>query len=351
MTHTPNSDRAAGLPMPIEEADDFLSTPGPALVQDLAGFEGDTLVLGAGGKMGLHTSLMLRRALDRAGRSFRIWAVSRFSSVHGRADFDSQGVETIACELTDPDGLARLPDAPNIVFMAGAKFGTSGRGDLLRIMNAELPDRVARRFPGARFLVFSTGCVYSLVRPESGGSKEDDPTDPPGDYARSCKERETAFVRAARERGTRSCLLRLNYSTEFRYGVLVDIARKVAAGEPVNLSMGHVNVIWQRDAVEHILRCWRLASDGPAVVNIAGPDLVPVRALAEQFGRILGKAPSFAGREEPTAWLNDASKAHRLFGRPPTGLEDMIRWTAAWIRADGGSFGKPTGFENRDGKF
>lgn len=274
--------------MRVEEVDDFLSTPGPALVSDARDFDGHTLVLGAGGKMGLHLAVMLRRALDRAGRTDRVWAVSRFGSVHGREAFHARGVETIACDLTSDESVGRLPDAPNVVFMAGAKFGTTGRGDVLHLMNAEVPERMARRFPHSRFLVFSTGCVYSLVAPESGGSTEESATEPPGAYARSCLEREEAFVRAARERGLQSCLLRLNYSTEFRYGVLVDIALKTLSGAPLDLSMGYVNVIWQRDAVEHILRCRRLATAEPAILNIAGPDVVSVRSLAQRFGGVTG---------------------------------------------------------------
>ncbi|MDZ4198544.1 MAG: NAD(P)-dependent oxidoreductase [Kiritimatiellia bacterium] len=339
------------LPMPMDDADSFLSEPGPALVADLACAEGDTLILGAGGKMGLHTTLMLQRALHRAGRPGRVQAVSRFQSVHGRAEFESRGLEILACDLCDSEALRALPDAPNVIFMAGAKFGTGDRPELLRRMNEELPRQVAARFPDSRFTVFSTGCVYSLASPESGGSTETDPTDPPGEYARSCLAREEAFRQAARQRGTCSCLIRLNYAVEFRYGVLVDIARKVQAGEPMDLSMGYVNVIWQRDAVEQILRCGAAATTEPCVMNIAGPEILPVRELAEAFGRMFGKTPVFTGCEEPTAWLNDASKSHRLFGPPATELKRMMEWTAGWLLAEGRTFGKPTGFENRNGRF
>lgn len=312
---------------------------------------GEVLVLGAGGKMGLHVSAMLARADADAGRQCRITAVSRFSTVHGREAFEEFGIRTIACDLEEDAALAALPDAPNIIFMAGAKFGTSGRTDLLRRMNEELPRRVAGRFPGARILVFSTGCVYSMVSVETGGSTESDPTDPPGEYAKSCLQRECAFAEASEKHGTKAILIRLNYSTEFRYGVLVDIAQKVRDGQPVDLETGWVNVIWQRDAVDQILRAFPLASSPASVLNITGPQILRVRDLAEEFGRIFGVTPVFQGEEGAVCWLNNAAKSHRLFGVPPTSIGEMIHRTAVWIKDGGQTFGKPTGFENRSGKF
>ncbi len=339
------------LPVPSAQADSFLSEPSSSLVEALASHEGDCLVLGAGGKMGLHLCSMLAKGLREAGNPAKVGAVSRFRSVHGLDAFHSRGIETIACDLESEEALSKLPDAPNIIFMAGAKFGTSGESDLLQRMNVELPRKVLRRFPGSRFIAFSTGCVYSMVSPDSGGSREGDETNPPGDYAHSCLQREAAFIEAAETHGTPSSIIRLNYATEFRYGVLVDIAQKVATGQAVDVSMGYVNLIWQRDAVEQILRTLPLASTPPFIINITGPDILSVKELAVAFGHLFGKEPQFTGEEAPTAWLNNASFSHGLLGRPSTDLETMIGWTAAWIREVGQTFGKPTGFEKRDGNF
>jgi len=343
--------RESPVPMPAGQVEKILSLPSAGLGDAMAGLDGPVLVLGAGGKMGLHVCAMLKRADELRERGRRVTAVSRFSTVHGRGAFEEEGVETLACDLEDDAALAALPDAPNIIFMAGAKFGTGDQPDLLRRMNVELSRRVAGRFAGARCLVFSTGCVYSMVSPSTGGSKETDPTAPPGEYAKSCLERELAFAGAAREHGSRVALIRLNYSTEFRYGVLVDIAQKVQKGDPVDLSMGWVNVIWQRDAVDHILQAFPLADSSPFILNVTGPEILGVRELAEGFGELFGREPSFCGNEQETAWLNSAAKSHALFGPPAARIEEMMEWTAAWIRSGTGTFGKPTGFEKRTGKF
>jgi len=337
--------------MPPEQADTFLSEPDPAVVEALGRIDGPILVLGAGGKMGLHVTSMIHRADQAAGREPRVTAVSRFGSVHGKAAFSDQGIPTISCDLEDDSAVADLPDAPNLVFMAGAKFGTGDRPDLLERMNVQLPQRIGNRFPGARILAFSTGCVYSMVSAESEGCSEKDPTNPPGAYAQSCLGREKAFLGAARAHGSQVVLIRLNYAIEFRYGVLVDIASKVLAGEPLDLSMPRLNLIWQRDAVSQILQTFPHAGRKPMPLNITGPGSHAVRDLAARFGRIFGKEPLFSGDEGSTMWLSDASRSHRMFGEPSTSLATMIEWTAAWLSAGHPTLNKPTGFQVRDGKF
>lgn len=343
--------REHSLPVDRTQVDNLLSAPSGEVIDAMGRITGDVLVLGAGGKMGLHVCRMLAAADAANGVKPRVTAVSRFGSAGSRDGFDVDGIRTLACDLESEEALAALPEAENVIFMAGAKFGTGDQPDLLRRMNVELPHRVAERFGGSRCLVFSTGCVYSMVTPTSGGSSEADATNPPSDYAQSCLERELAFRAAARDHGSRVALIRLNYATEFRYGVLVDIATKVANGEPVNLDMGWVNVIWQRDAVDHILRALPLAASEPLVLNVAGEEVLSVRDLAERFGDRMGKTVSFTGDAGETAWLNDASKSHGLFGKPPTSLEQMIEWTSDWVLGGGDLLGKPTGFEKRSGKF
>lgn len=301
--------------------------------------------------MGLHLSLMLHRAIERTGAAAKVIAVSRFQSLRDRSAFTAAGIETIPCDLRDRAALAALPDAASVYFLAGLKFGTSTAPELLHQMNVEVPRLVAERYGRAQIVAFSTGCVYPFVATDSAGATEETPVAPVGDYAVSCVGREQVFAEAANKVGTRVILIRLNYSVEFRYGVLVDIAQRVRNRLPVDVTMGHFNAIWQRDAVDQVIRTLNSASAPAVPLNVTGPDVLRVRDVAENFGDLFGHRPEFAGVEAPTAWLNDASRSHRWLGAPATSLATMIEWTAAWLQADGGTWGKPTGFEKRDGKF
>ncbi|MBI5689718.1 MAG: NAD(P)-dependent oxidoreductase [Verrucomicrobia bacterium] len=341
----------AALPCPAGGVDAFLGQPSPAVTAVLERTPGPILVLGAGGKIGLHLSIMLQRALAGLGRAGELTAVSRFRTLRDGEDFSRHGIATRAVDLCDPAALAALPDAATIFFLAGVKFGTSSAPELLQRINADLPRLVAERFHRSRIVAYSTGCVYPFVRPDSGGATEATPPAPVGEYAASCLAREVAFSEVSRERGTKVALLRLNYSVEFRYGLLVDLAQKVLRGEAVDLTTGHVNVIWQRDAVDHTIRALDVA-DSPAVpINITGPAILSVRALATRFGELLDRPVTFTGREADTAWLNNAAESHRRFGLPPTSVEEMQRWIAAWLRQGGETWGKPTAFEVRSGNF
>ncbi len=342
---------APALPPPPctpETADDFLSAPSPELKHELGSWRQRVLVLGAGGKMGLHLCLMLHRAAPAA----TITAVSRFSSHRDRETFHQHGIETLPCDLSDAGAVAALPASPLVFFLAGVKFGTASDPELLHRMNVLAPRLVAERYRGSTIVAFSTGCVYPFVPVTSSGATEHTPPEPVGAYALSCRQREEEFARvAAQDPSTRVVLIRLNYSVEFRYGVLVDIARRVLAEEPVDVTMGHVNVIWQRDAIETILRAHAVAANAAQPLNVTGAAVLRVRDLAEDFGRLFGVTPRFTGTEAPTAWLNDASFAHQRWGVPPTSLETMEQWVASWLAAGYPTWGKPTGFEKRDGQF
>lgn len=339
------------LPCAPNEADQFLSRPTPGVLDTLTRTPGPILVLGAGGKMGLHLCAMLRRGLDRLGRADRVLAVSRFTTLRDRDAFTALGVETVACDLADPISIATLPKAPTVFFLAGVKFGTASSPELLRQVNAEMPRLVAKRFGRSRIVAFSSGCVYPFVRPDTRGATEETPVAPVGDYAISCVAREQAFAAASRNDGTPVALIRLNYSVEFRYGVLVDIAQKVRAGEPIDLTTGHVNVIWQSDAIAHAVQAIELAASPAVPINVTGPAVLSVRALAEKFGGLFGRAPCFTGGEADTVWLNNAAQSHRRFGPPVTTLDEMIEWVAAWLEREGETWQKPTGYERRDGRF
>ena len=342
---------APAIPCPPGDADQFLSAPSAAVCEAVCRMSGEFMVLGAAGKMGLHVCLMLRRALDARGDRRRVIAVSRFSKASAREEFEHSGIATVPCDLCQPEQLERLEDIDNIIFMAGAKFGTSDQPWLLKQMNEEMPALVADRFSRSRITAFSTGCVYSFQPVDSSGATESSGTDPVGAYAQSCLGREMAFRRVAQTLGTRVTLIRLNYAVEFRYGVPVDLADKILSGEPIDVTMGLVNLIWQRDAVAHSLLAHELASATPFIINVTGPGTHRVRDLAIRLGGILGREPVITGTEADTAWLSDASLSHRLFGLPETPVEQMLEWIVAWRKSELPTLNKPTGFEKRDGNF
>jgi nucleoside-diphosphate-sugar epimerase len=339
------------LPCAPDAVDTFLSEPREGALEVLGDVHGDILVLGAGGKMGLHLCRLLREGMRRLGKANTVWAASRFQSLAGREAYEGEGIRTLVGDFEDPAFLAGLPECPVVFFLVGAKFGTAANPDLLRRINVEVPKAVAERFARSRLVVFSTGCVYAFTTPSSGGSTEHSPTAPVGDYARSCLGREQAFADASRRHGNPVVLVRLNYAVEFRYGVPVDVAGKIWRGEPIDVTMGYVNVIWQNDALNHIVQCLRLAASPAVPINITGPAMVPVRELAARLGRLLGRPPRIVGEEAPTAWLSDASRSHRLFGPPAVTLDEMLAWVSAWVMRGGDTFNKPTGFEKRDGNF
>lgn len=335
----------------IEELEEQLSRPTEADVLALAKLDGDLLILGAGGKMGPSLSRLARRAADQAGVSKRIIAVSRFADESSRRQFSVHHIETIASDLLEPGALAKLPDVRNVIFMAARKFGTTGAEHLTWAMNTFLPGLVAERYRDSRIVTFSTGNVYPLKRVSEGGSVESDPVDAQGEYAQSALGRERMFEYGSHRWGTLVAILRLNYAVELRYGVLVDIALAVFERRPIDLRMGHVNVIWQRDANSCCLRSFPCCQSPPFVLNITGPEILSVRVLAEEFGRRFGLKPIFSGEESNTALLSNAAKAQELFGHPTVSAEQAIDWVADWISHGGPLFNKPTHFTTRDGKF
>lgn len=330
------------------DLEDRLSQPTPGLLDAMSTIEGDILVLGAGGKMGPTLARMARRASEP---SRRVITVSRFSSPAVADDLQRHGVETIACDLLDRAAVARLPDAPNVIFMAGQKFGTSDTPELTWVMNTLVPAIVAERYARSRIVVFSTGCVYPLATADGPGSREDDPLGPPGDYANSCVGRERVFMHFSKINGTPALLFRLSYAIDLRYGVLHDVARKVANGEPADVTMGYANVIWQGDANARAIQCLAHTASPPVALNVTGRERVSIRELAQRFGKLLAREPIITGEEAPTAWLFDASRSFELFGPVAVSLDEMIEATARWIQQGGTSLGKPTHFETRDGNF
>lgn len=346
--------RASALPPNIEsvaQLEELLSEPTDAVIETLAQLDGDLLLLGVGGKMGPTLARMARRAFDAAGVRRRVLGVARFSNDSLPAQLQEQGIEAIRCDLLDPAQLERLPDVPNVVYLAGMKFGATHQEALTWAMNAYLPGMVSRKFAHSRIVAFSTGNVYGLSPAHLGGARESDPLQPLGDYAMSCVGRERIFEYFSRALGIPMVLLRLNYATEMRYGVLVDIARHVLAGEEIDVTMGCLNAIWQADANAMALRALAHAASPPLVLNIAGPELLSVRRIAEEFGRLLDKPIRIRGVEARDALISNGQQAQFLFGHPRVGVRQMLRWIADWVRRGGANLGKPTHFEVRDGVY
>lgn len=337
------------FPCAPEQLDTFLATPTEGVLETLSRQKGDVMILGAGGKMGATVALMARDALAKLGGDRKVIAVSRFSDAAARAKFE--GIETISCDLLNRDAVQSLPHAENVLFLAGQKFGTSSAPDLTWAMNAVVPAYVAEKFRASRIVAFSTGCVYPFVGYTSSGSREEDAIGPVGDYANSCVARERIFSHFSRQHGTPLCLYRLNYSVEPRYGVLIDVAQKILAGEPVDVTMGYVNLIWQRDAVARAIQCLDVATSPGVPMNITGPETVSVRHIAARLAARLGKEACIVGKEGEAAWISNAGRSFQLWGYPSVSLDQMIDWTVAWLQQGGNTLNKPTHFEARDGKF
>jgi nucleoside-diphosphate-sugar epimerase len=322
--------------------------------RDVAAFKelaGDIVILGVAGKMGPSLARRARRASDEAGASRRIIGVARFSEAGVREQLERDGIETIAADLLDGESLSKLPDAPHVVFMAGRKFGSTGSEELTWAMNTYLPALVAERYRDAKIVAFSSGNVYPFTPIATGGPTETHPPAPVGEYAQSVLGRERMFQYCSKRFGTKCALLRLNYAIDLRYGVLLDIGRKVYERRAVDVAMGAVNVIWQGDANSVTLRSFAICSSPPAILNLTGPETLSVRWIAHQFGQRFGVEPVIEGNEAPTALLNNASHCQAVFGYPEVSVEQMIDWLAEWIRQGGSSWAKPTHFETRDGKF
>lgn len=331
----------------IAALDDLLCRPSQALIDDLEKVDGDIMILGVAGKMGPTLAGLAKAALP--GR--RVIGVAQFSDAGARAWLEARGVETIACDLLDETAIEALPKVQNIVFMAGRKFGAEGDLSLTWAMNAHVPALVAQAFCRSRIVAFSTGCVYPFVPVNGKGADENLAPNPPGEYAQSCVGRERMFEYFSRKFSTPGRLFRLNYAIDMRYGVLHDIASKILSRKPIDVSLGHVNFIWQGDASSQALRCLAHCDTPTSPINVSGHEILAVRDLAAGLGARLGREPIIVGKEEPTAWLTDTSQAVKLFGLPVVDTEQLIKWTADWVARAMPSLGKPTKYEVRDGRY
>ncbi len=332
----------------VAHLEDFMTAPSAELETDLASLDGDLMVLGVGGKMGP----TLARMAKRAAPGKRVIGVARFSEKGSREKLEAAGIECIACDLLERAALERLPRAKNVVFMAGHKFGAAGNPSFTWAMNTGVPLMVAEAFRDSRIVAFSTICVYPYADVNGPGASEATPAEPPpGDYANSCVGREQMFLYGSHKWGTPGRLVRLSYAIDMRYGVLYDVAAAVHAGRALDVSMGHVNVIWQGDANEQALRLLARCTSPTTPINVTGPQKTSVRWLAGEFGKRLGKAPKITGAEAGTAWVVDTTASQKLFGAPRVPLAAMIDWVADWVSRGGPTLGKDTHFGTRDGKY
>ena len=335
----------------LSELDSLLSEPTTTAIRSISQLDGDVLILGAGGKMGPSLARMLRVASQSSGLEHKITAVSRFSNSAVQEQLERSGISTIASDLLEEGSVTRLPDSANIVLMTGSKFGTQQDASHTWAMNVLLPAAVCQRFQQSRILAFSTGNVYPFVTAHTGGSIESDPLEPVGEYGMSAVGRERILEYHARQNNTLMSIVRLNYAVEMRYGVLVDLARKVLAGDPIDISMGYANVIWQGDANAMALSAFANASAEPFIINVAGDEIFSVVEVCERFGEIFDKPVTFTGTANKFALLNDAQQAAERYGSTRVKLDCLIRWTADWLQRDMPTWQKPTHFEVRDGRF
>lgn len=332
------------------QLDDLLSRPTGRLVETMRGISGDIIVLGVAGKLGPTLARMALRAAREAGNQCQVIGVARFSNAAVQRRLDEWGIETITADLLDRRQLDALPDAPNVVFLAGMKFGSTGNQAATWAVNAFMPGMVCLRYRNSRIVALSTGNVYGLTPVAAGGSRETDPTDPAGEYAMSCVGRERIFEYFSRTNGIPVSLIRLNYAVELRYGVLLDIAQRIWSGQPVDMTMGHVNVIWQADANAMALEALARVSSPPAIFNVTG-DILSIREIAEEFARRLSRPLLVEGSEAADALLSNPAATHAQLGRPETPVPQMLAWVAEWVQRGGLTYSKPTKFENRDGRF
>jgi len=346
--------RLESLPITIDDEtslEELMSRPSKRSLEAIPKIDGDIIILGAGGKIGPSFAKFAKRVVTEAGVKKKVMAASRFGDSASRKILEDSGVETVSCDLLLPEDVESLPDAANLIYLAGKKFGASSNQQLTWATNVYVPALVATRYRDSRIVVFSTGNVYPFVPVKTGGAKESLEPCPIGEYAQSCLGRERIFQYFSSKNKTRILIFRLNYAVELRYGVLLDVAKSVSEGKPINLQMGYVNLIWQGDVNDAAMRCLGLCESPPKILNVTGSDTVSVRWLAERFGEMFGREPIFANVESDVALLSDSSEYNRTLGDPEVDLETMMYWVANWVSIGGSTLNRPTKFEVLDGRF
>ncbi len=337
--------------MDLQQIEEKYTVPSPAFLADLEKIDGDFMLLGIAGKMGVSMGKLLVGGLKMLNKSNKVYGVSRFSDPAARDNLEHLGVTTIACDLLDDNALQGLPEVTNIIYLAGHKFGTTGNEDFTWVMNTYLPGRVAQKFKNARIVAFSSGNVLPFVPLNAGGVDEDATPEPIGEYAQSCLGRERIFEYFSKKNKTKILVYRLNYAVDFRYGVVMEIGKAVLNEQPIDLSSENVNVIWQSDANEIAIRSLLHVQTPAKVLNVTGPETLSVSWVAKEFAKIFKKSPVFINQSQGTALLNNASACHQLFGYPRVTIREIIEINAQWLLQGGDLLDKPTHFQERGGKF
>ncbi|HEX5027106.1 MAG TPA: NAD-dependent epimerase/dehydratase family protein, partial [Agriterribacter sp.] len=301
--------------------------------------------------MGPALAKLAKQAVHKAGVNKKVIAVSRFSEAGLEQELNHDGIQTISADLLEDDQLQALPEVRNVLYLAGTKFGTTGKESLTWAMNAYLPGRVAEKYKHSNIVAFSTGNVYPLTPVIMGGATETDTPEPLGEYAQSCLGRERIFQYSSLKYNTPVLIYRLNYANDVTYGVLLEIAKSVNENKPIDLSMGNVNVIWQGDANEVAIRSLHHCAVPSKILNVTGPEILSVRWIAEEFGMLFGKAPIFENEEQPTALLSNAAECTSLFGYPGVSPKQMMELLVEWIKQGGKMIHKETHFQERKGKY
>lgn len=325
---------------------DQMTYPSASVTEAVSELDGDILILGVGGKMGPS----LAELFVRAGAK-RVIGVSRFSDSKTKEYLDKLGVDIIQADLLNELELARLPNAPNVLFLAGFKFGASANETMTWAMNSWLPGQIMQKYAESRIIYISSGNVYNYRPITVGGAGEEAEIDPVGEYAQSRLGGERIAEHLSIKHGIPLLIVRLFYATELRYGIIHDLGRKILDGLPIDLIMGHVNQIWQGDANAYLTRLFPLCSSPATILNMTGPDILSVREMAISMSQKLDREPIFVGKEHETALIGKASKLFHNLGRPDISAEQILEWVAHWIRIGGCSLNKPTGYESRTGKF
>ena len=333
------------------QIDAALSEPTPQLVECFGRLKGDILILGVGGKVGPTLAQTAVRAAEASGVSRAVIGVDLFPTAASRTRLDRLGVKTVKADLMKPGAFEALPDAPNVMYMIGRKFGSTGAEWGTWLTNVFLAGEAARRYRKSRIVAFSSGNIYPFLPLGTNGATETTPPSPLGEYAMSCLGRERMFDYYGNEAGAKVLQFRLNYAAELRYGIVLDVAMQVWNGTPINVSMGHVNVVWQGYVSAVALQCFELAASPPRVLNVTGPEIVPIRWMATRLGELMDKKPKFVGEEALNALLSNSTQCHKLFGYPQVNVDTMIEWVAHWVMRGGATLNKPTHYETRDGKF
>lgn len=335
----------------LKKIEEQLTRPSADLVRDVKKIKGDFILLGIGGKMGVSMGKLLVDALKEAGSDAKVYGVSRFSNPRAKKEVEASGVTAIPCDLLNEEDLQALPEVENVIYLAGHKFGTVDNEDFAWAMNTYLPGRVAEKFKNSNIVAFSSGNVLPFVKVNEGGVDEDVAPQPIGEYAQSCLGRERIFQYFSKKNGTPTLIYRLNYAVDFRYGVIMEIAKAVMSGQAVDLRTENVNVIWQGDANEIAIRSLLHCTSPEKMLNVTGPETLSTRWVAKEFGKLFGKEPKFKNEAESTALLNNASECHRLFGYPKVTIREIIDITHQWLANGGEELDKPTHFQERGGKF